>query len=316
MVGCGSETMKMNVTPKSGTPRVGLGFDVISEMRLTRKSSESDSIAWNAVLNRDRCSDGKFVYAALTTGIYCRPSCPARHPLRRNTLLFATAEEAEREGFIACGRCCPGKDSLTLAEKCVKAVFDHIEANIEKTVTLATLAQRTGLSPNHLQRTFRRMVGISPKAFCDARRLAHFKNRLKLGETISNAGYAVGYGSSRAIYEKASKSLGMTPSIYQSGGDGVHIRYAIADGPLGHALVAGTGQGTCAVLLREKSKHLFQELRDEFPKATFVRATTPPETWIAAVHSCQREDPLLSKLPTELRIRLFQAKVLRTLLVS
>src|SRR5580658_8587948 len=277
------------------------------------ESIETSGAAWNAVLKRDRQSDGKFVYAALTTGIYCRPSCPARHPLRRNTLLFATADEAERQGFIPCGRCCPGKDSFTLAEKCIKAVFDYIEAHIERPITLKTLAQVTGLSPNHLQQTFKRIVGISPKAFCDARRLAHFKKRLRLGESIVSASYGVGYGSSRALYERASKSLGMTPSTYQRGGDGSRIRYSITDGLLGCALVATTEMGVCAVLLGENGDLLFRGLREEFPKASFVREKVIPEKWGAAVHSGQREDPLLSKLPLILRTRLFQAKVLQTL---
>jgi AraC family transcriptional regulator, regulatory protein of adaptative response / methylated-DNA-[protein]-cysteine methyltransferase len=244
---------------------------------LAREPIETRDAAWDAVLRRDRHSDGKFVYAALTTGIYCRPSCPARHPLRRNTLLFLTAQDAEREGFIPCGRCCPGNDSLTLAEKCVKAVFDYIEAHIERTITLNTLAQVTGLSPNHLQQTFKRIVGISPKAFCDARRLARFKKRLRLGESIIGASYGVGYGSSRALYERASKSLGMTPATYQCGGEGTRIRYAIGGGPAGCALVAATELGVCAVLLGENGDLLFQALREEFPKAALVREKVPPE---------------------------------------
>jgi AraC family transcriptional regulator of adaptative response/methylated-DNA-[protein]-cysteine methyltransferase len=276
-------------------------------------SVETSGAAWDAVLKRDRQSDGKFVYAALTTGIYCRPSCPARHPLRRNTLLFATADEAEREGFIPCGRCCPGKGSFTLAEKCIKAVFDYIEAHIERPITLKTLAQVTGLSPNHLQQTFKRIVGISPKAYGDARRLAHFKKRLRLGQSIISASYGVGYGSSRALYERAGKSLGMTPSTYQRGGQGARIRYAIAEGPLGCVLVATTELAVCAVLLGKSGEVLFRELREEFPKVALVREKVTPEKWRAAVCSGQREDPLLSKLPLTLRSRLFQAKLLQTL---
>jgi AraC family transcriptional regulator of adaptative response/methylated-DNA-[protein]-cysteine methyltransferase len=284
-----------------------------SKMRIKRESGPSRNAAWDLVLKRDRYADGKFVYAALTTGIYCRPSCPARHPLRRNTLLFTSAQEAEREGFIPCGRCCPGHDALTLAERCIKAVFDYIEAHIELNISLDTLAQVTGLSPNHLQQTFKRMVGISPKAFCDARRLAHFKARLKLGESIVSASYGVGYGSSRALYEKAGRSIGMTPATYQNGGDGLHIRYAFADGPIGRALLADTARGVCAVLLGKNSRLLLQELREEFPRAALVRANHPPELWIAAVRSSQREDPLLASLPLALRKQLFQARVLRTL---
>jgi AraC family transcriptional regulator, regulatory protein of adaptative response / methylated-DNA-[protein]-cysteine methyltransferase len=305
--------MKMNISPNPGAPHFFPGFDKNSKLRGKSEPSETSNTAWDAVLKRDRHSDGKFVYAALTTGIYCRPSCPARHPLRRNTLLFATAEEAEREGFIACGRCCPGKDSFTLAEMCVKAVLEYIEAHIGQNITLNALSQMTGLSPNHLQQTFKRMTEISPKAYCDARRLAHFKKRLRLGESIISASYGVGYGSSRALYEKASISLGMTPSTYQRGGEGIRIRYAIADGLPGCALLAATESGLCAVLLGKNGNLLFRELREEFPKAQFAREKVPPEKWNAALCSGHREDPLLTKLPLTLRSRLFQAKVLRNL---
>jgi AraC family transcriptional regulator of adaptative response/methylated-DNA-[protein]-cysteine methyltransferase len=277
------------------------------------KLGAANSGAWDAVLTRDRHSDGKFVYAALTTGIYCRPSCPARHPLRRNTLIFATAGDAEREGFLACGRCCPGDNSLTLAEKCVNAILEYIEAHISQVITLNTLAQVTGLSPNHLQETFKRIAGISPKAYCDARRLAHFKTRLRTGESIVNASYGVGYGSSRALYEKASKSLGMTPSTYQRSGEGVRIRYAIVASARACTLIADTELGVCAVLSGENERLLQRELRQEFQAAIIVREKTAPVNWTVAIDSGRHEDPLLSKLPPAVRIQLFQAKVLRSL---
>jgi AraC family transcriptional regulator, regulatory protein of adaptative response / methylated-DNA-[protein]-cysteine methyltransferase len=114
------------------------------------ESVEIGTVVWQAVLRRDRAFDGKFVYAALTTGIYCRPSCPARHPQPRNTLIFPTGKEAEQEGFIACRRCHP-RSNLTAAEMSIKAALDYIEAHIEQKITLISLSQVTGLSPNHLQ---------------------------------------------------------------------------------------------------------------------------------------------------------------------
>lgn len=280
---------------------------------LPQDSSNITGATWDAVLKRDRYADGTFVYAALTTGIYCRPSCPARLPHRRNTLIFKTAAEAERQHYIPCRRCHPGLGSLTPAEKGIKHALAYIEAHLDETVSLRTLSQASGLSPNHLQQTFKRIVGLSPKAFYDARRLAHFKIHLRSGETVTSACYAVGFGSSRALYEKTGKGLGMTPVIYQQGGDGLTIRYGTSETTLGNVLLAATEAGICTVLLGRNEKSLMRSLRAEFPKATVVRYKETPREWRAALRSCQREDPLLSTLPRTLRHYVFQAKVWETL---
>jgi AraC family transcriptional regulator, regulatory protein of adaptative response / methylated-DNA-[protein]-cysteine methyltransferase len=266
---------------------------------------EISSVDWHAVEKKDRRYDGKFVYAAVTTGIYCRPSCPARNPERRNTLIFVTTEEAERQGYVACLRCHP--NSLTPAEKSIKASLDYIEAHLEQTTTLNTLSQVSGLSPHHLQETFKRIVGLSPKAFCDARRVARFKQYLRAGLSISSACYEVGFGSSRALYEKTKKGLGMTPAVYRRGGKGIRGSFTILDSALGRVLVAGTEQGPCAVLLGDDEDLLRRELRQEFPNAVFKQESS--SQWKAAVLSCQIEDPLFSKLPVSLRGRVFQARI-------
>jgi AraC family transcriptional regulator, regulatory protein of adaptative response / methylated-DNA-[protein]-cysteine methyltransferase len=268
---------------------------------------------WNSVAKRDRHHDGEFVYAAVTTGIYCRPSCPARHPHRRNTVLFRTAEEAEREGFIPCGRCSPGPNSLSLAEKCVKAVLNYLDTHSGEKITLFTLSRITGLCPNHFQQTFKRIVGVSPKAFCDFRRLRAFKQLLKRGESISTAIYEAGYESSRAVYEKSNKTMGMTPSTYQRGGAGVTVRYSIANAAMGRVLIACTELGICAVVIGEDDKHLIDDLQGEFPKAILIRDKITAREWIAATHTCQVEDPMISKLPSPLRKQVFEVKMWKTL---
>jgi AraC family transcriptional regulator of adaptative response/methylated-DNA-[protein]-cysteine methyltransferase len=272
---------------------------------------EIDSATWQTVLQRDRLQDGNFVYVALTTGIYCRPSCPARHPHRRNAALVESVAEAERLGYAACRRCHP--DSLAPAERSIRAALMYIEARLGHTMTLNTLSQVSGLSPNHLHQTFRRIVGLSPKGFCDARRLARFKERLRVGDSISEACYSVGYGSSRALYEKASKRLGMTPATYQRGGIGIRIRYAHIASTLGLVLLAGTEEGICAILLGENDQTVIRQLRGDFPKAILTRDRVAPRRWTASIEACQREDPLLAKLPLEFRVRVFQAKVWRNL---
>ncbi|HTQ39659.1 MAG TPA: Ada metal-binding domain-containing protein [Pirellulales bacterium] len=282
-------------------------------MTTTNEPTEISTAAWEAVSNRDRHYDGKFVYAALTTGIYCRPSCPARHPHRRNTLIFPTAAEAEQRGYIPCRRCHPDSGLLTPTEQTIKAVLVYIKSQFDQTITLDTLSQVTGLSPNHLQQTFKRIVGLSPKVFCDVCRIVNLKQRLKQGESVTSAGYAVGYGSSRALYEKATKNLGMTPATYQRGGEGVRIGYAIASAVLGPTLIAGTVDGICTVLVGENEKSLAVQLRDEFPKAIITRDKVPVSKWLAAIQSFRAEDPLLAKLTIDLRIEVFQAKVWKVL---
>ncbi len=287
--------------------------DLRSGVITTLERGEVNDADWEAVSRRDRRFDGVFVYAALTTSIYCRPSCPARHPHRRNTLIFPTAADAERQGFVACRRCHPGTDSLTPIELSVKAALDYIKNHFDQTITLDRLSQVSGVSPNHLQQTFKRIVGLSPKVFCDTQRLFHLKRLLREGQPVSQAGYGAGYGSSRALYEKATKSLGMTPATYQRGGDGMAIRYSATAAALGRVLIAGTVDGICAVLLGKNDKGLAARLRDEFPKAILVRERSPSAKWILAVHSCQSEDVLFSKLPRDLRIEVFQAKVWKVL---
>lgn len=275
------------------------------EPHTTVTAGVTADVAWDAVLTKDRNFDGKFVYAAVTTGIYCRPSCPARNPQRRNTLIFWTTAEAERQGYAACLRCHP--NSLTAAEKSIKAALEYIEIHLDQTITLTTLSQVSGLSPHHLRETFQQIVGLSPKAFCDARRMARFKQYLRSGHSISSACYEVGFGSSRALYERASEGIGMTPAEYKRGGEGVHIRYTVVDSPLDTMLIAHTEEGLCAVLLGEDDNVLLRELRQEFPKADLRNETSARLK--AAVQSCQSEDPLLLKLPVSLRGRILQAKV-------
>jgi AraC family transcriptional regulator, regulatory protein of adaptative response / methylated-DNA-[protein]-cysteine methyltransferase len=247
------------------------------------------------------------VYVALTTGIYCRPSCPARHPHLRNTFFVDSVEEAERLGYAACRRCHPG--SLAPAERGIRAALGYIEARLEHRITLNTLSQVSGLSPNHLHQTFRRIVGLSPKGFCDARRLARFKERLRAGDSITDACYGAGYGSSRALYEKASTNLGMSPATYQRGSEGVRIRHVTADSAFGRALVAGTDEGICAVLVGESDTEVIRQLHAEFPMAALTCHRTAPRRWTSEMESCQREDPLLARLPLTFRVRVFQARV-------
>src|SRR5215831_16189379 len=267
----------------------------------------SDPTLWAAVLRRDRSYDGKFVYVAITTGIYCRPSCPSRRPHRRHALILPSSEEAESAGFVPCLRCYP--NSLNPAELSIKAALDYSQEHADCRITLHELSEVSGLSPNHLQQTFKRIVGVSPKAFYSAQRLIRFKQLIRAGESVSSACYGVGYGSSRALYENAMRWLGMTPGTYQRRGRGTVIRYSITQTSLGRVLLAGTTSGISSVYLGHDDDLLFHNLQDEFPLALLLRDQKPFRKWQATVRFCEAEDPFLSMLPAAARCRIFETKL-------
>lgn len=224
---------------------------------------------WQAVLARDATADGRFYYAVRTTGVYCRPSCPARRPRREHVAFFYTPEAAEEAGFRACRRCAPR--AVRPDQQVVARVQALLEANDPPPV-LAALGRAVGLSPSHLQRVFRRATGLSPRQYAAARRAERLKAALRDGSSVTNATYDAGYGSSRALYDAAPAALGMPPRVYRDGGRGERIAYGIADSPVGRVLVAATERGVCAVHFGDDAVVL-EALRAEFPRATLVPDT-------------------------------------------
>jgi len=267
----------------------------------------SDPTLWAAVLRRDRSYDGKFVYVAITTGIYCRPSCPSRRPHRRHALILPSSDEAESAGFVPCLRCYP--NSLNPAELSIKAALDYIQEHADCRITLHELSEVSGLSPNHLQQTFKRIVGVSPKAFYNAQRFIRFKQLVRAGESVTSACYGVGYGSSRALYENAVHWLGMTPGTYQRRGEGTVIRYLIIQAFLGRVLLAGTEWGISTIRLGQNDDSLLRDLQEEFNRAVLVPAKTSISELAAIVASCRLEDPFLTRLPLAVRCQIFETKL-------
>ena len=231
-----------------------------------------DDDLWRAAVERDARYDGFFVFAVRTTGVYCRPSCPARRPKRKNAVFFDRPEAAECAGFRPCKRCQP-QDPAAPDPRVVLArrACDLIEANIEDPPTLAALGSSLYVSPHHLQRTFKHLVGVTPHQYAEARRTARLKVRLKEGEPVTCALYEAGYGSSSRLYEGVSKRLGMTPATYRKGGRGMRIGYTIVDCPLGLLLIGATRKGVCAVYLGDSEEKLELELRNEYPAAEIRR---------------------------------------------
>src|SRR5438105_12453452 len=204
--------------------------------------------AWRAVVSRDAAWDGRFVYAVATTGVYCRPSCPSRRPRRENVRFFDAPAAAEGAGFRACRRCRP--NGVTNAEACVAAARDILDAHVTSggvRPTLDWLAEAVGMSPFHLQRSFKARLGVTPAEYLRIRRSERFKAELRSGATVSRATYGAGYGSSSRAYADAAALLGMTPARYRRGGRGMTIRFVVAPCALGRVLVAGTERGLCAV---------------------------------------------------------------------
>ncbi len=233
---------------------------------------------WRAVLARDSGLDGVFVFAVTSTGIYCRPSCPARRPRRTNVRFYGLPEAAEAAGFRACRRCRPrGVSIRDTRTKLVRRVCRAIDSAQLDTPTVKALAAGEGVSTAYLQRTFKQTLGMTPRDYIDARRFRRLKRSLRAGSTVSAAQFDAGFGSSRALYERASEHLGMTPASYQRGGRGARIRYGVAACSLGRVIVARTARGICAVRLGDTEAELRRELESEFPAADLRRDDTALE---------------------------------------
>ena len=266
---------------------------------------------WRAVVERDRRFDGRFVYAVETTTVYCRPSCPSRRPLRRNVRFLPTPEAAERKGYRACRRCHP-RARVAPSVALVERMQALLAAEAEHPPTLAELAARLALSPGHLQRTFKRHTGLSPKAYVDAQRLERLKRSLRKENGVSEAIYAAGYGSASRAYEKT-PSLGMKPSVYRAGGAGERIAWAVVDSALGRTLVASTARGVCRVAFGRSEEALLAELQAEFPGATLVRADGEAARWVQdVVRSIDLPSNALA-VPLDIEGTAFQLKVWRAL---
>lgn len=214
--------------------------------------------AWAAIQSRDRSFDGKFVTGVLSTGIYCRPSCAARHPRRDNVRFFATAEQAEAAGLRACLRCRP--NDVARDEAAVKIVIDAIRT-AESAPRLDELADLTSYSPTHLQRIFKRETGLSPAAYARALRSERVKDALASGASVTEAIYEAGYGSASRFYDE--RRMGMKPSVWKNGGQGATLYWANVETTLGPMLVAATDKGVCCLSFGEGE----EELRERFPKA-------------------------------------------------
>ncbi|MBB1201635.1 bifunctional DNA-binding transcriptional regulator/O6-methylguanine-DNA methyltransferase Ada [Enterobacteriaceae bacterium 89] len=279
---------------------------------MKRIAAINDEIRWQAVLNREAEADGQFVFAVLTTGIYCRPSCRARHALRQNVRFFPGADEARAAGFRACKRCQPDKaDPHQQRIDKVAQACRLLEQ--EQTLTLEQLAKEVAVSPYHFHRLFKSTTGMTPRAWQQAWRARKLRESLKESETVTDAVLAAGFPASSSFYRHADDTLGMTASQYRRGGDDQTIHYALGSCLLGRCLVAGSSRGICAVLPGDDDETLLAELAQMFPNARREEADPTFQQQVAGVIALLDGQRSSVELPLDIRGTAFQQLVWQAL---
>ena len=280
----------------------------LTETTVAAAPSNNES-RWQAVVARDAGQDDSFVFAVSSTGVYCRPSCPAKRPRRQNVQFFRTPEEAEKAGYRACLRCRPRAAGGNAHARMVKAICRYLEQNLDEPVTLARLADEFGQSPFHLQRTFKAVLGVSPRAYADSCRMNQFKSNLRAGHSVTRAMYDAGYGSSSRLYERTASQLGMAPDKYRRGAIAAVVRYTCVASPLGRMLIAATAKGVCAIQFADSDEELEQGLKHEFPFAVRRRDDEGLAPWKGRLLHHLRGHKLNSALPLDIQATAFQRKV-------
>jgi AraC family transcriptional regulator, regulatory protein of adaptative response / methylated-DNA-[protein]-cysteine methyltransferase len=268
-----------------------------------------ERVWWEAVRRRDRALDGAFVFAVSTTGVYCRPSCASRPAKRENVSFYSSTEAAERAGYRACKRCRP--DKLGAPDPKVEAVKRACEriASAEEAPSLAVLAASAGLSPFHFHRVFKKVTGVTPKAYAAQMQSRRAADGLRTAGTVTEAIYDAGFNSSSRFYETAAARLGMTPTAVRRGGEGAQIRFAVGQASLGAVLVAATDKGVCAIMLGHDPDLLSRELQDRFPRAELVGGDPAFERTVAQVVGLVEAPGQRSDLPLDIRGTAFQQRV-------
>lgn len=273
--------------------------------------SLSDDQLWQAVVAKDARFDGQFVFAVSSTGVYCRPSCPSRRAHRERVKFFDLPEAAEQAGFRACLRCQPKRarvidPQMELVQRVCRVLNS---SDTDETHKLADLASHAGVSVFHLQRTFKRVMGISPRQYLAARRIDSFKELVRKGDSVTTALYDSGFNSSSRLYEHASEELGMTPATYSRGGRGAQISFTIVDSSMGCLLVAMTERGVCAVRMGDSDAELEKDLRAEFPEAEIARADSLLREPVAKILNHLDDNEPRLDLPLDIRATAFQRQV-------
>ena len=268
---------------------------------------------WASVANRSADADGSFFYSVKTTGVYCRPSCAARQARPENVRFHATRREAEVAGFRPCKRCKPHQPSIyeQHATK-VTEVCRLIEA-ASSVPPLEQLAARAGMSPFHFHRVFKALTGVTPRKYAAGQRGERMRQELGRAGTITSAIYESGYNSNGQFYGESRQVLGMTPTIYRTGGVNADIRFAVGECSLGAILVAQSEIGVCAILLGDDPDALARDLQDRFPRATLIGGDVEFERLVSQVVGFVEAPGLSLDLPLDVRGTAFQQRVWQAL---
>lgn len=262
--------------------------------------------AWSAVLRRDRGRDGDFVTGVLTTGIYCRPSCAARHPSPDNVRFFADGEAARGAGLRACLRCRP--DDIARDDAAVARAIAYL-TSIETIPSLEEIADVAGYAPHHFHRLFKRATGMTPAAYGRALRRKRAEAALGSEESVTSAVYEAGYSGPSRFYADTGQRLGMTPSVWRKGGEGAVIRWASVQTSLGEMLVAATGKGICRLSFDEGEA----DLHARFPKAEIVAGDDDMRDLIEGAVAAVEKPSDMRNLPLDVQGTVFQEAVWREL---
>ncbi len=273
----------------------------------------SDEARWQAVVERDPKADGKFVLSVKTTGVYCRPSCAARRPRRENVQFHSSCEDAERAGFRACKRCQPRGPALAEEYAAKVAAACRTIETADQLPSLDALAKAAAMSRFHFHRVFRKVAGLTPKAYAVAHRAERMRQELPKRNSVTEAIYEAGFNSNGRFYAESSRMLGMTPRNFRKGGAGEAIRFAVGECSLGSILVAASDKGVCAIFLGDDPHKLSKELEDRFPKARLIGGDKNFERMVAKVIGFVEAPRLGLDLPLDVRGTTFQRRVWKAL---
>jgi AraC family transcriptional regulator, regulatory protein of adaptative response / methylated-DNA-[protein]-cysteine methyltransferase len=264
---------------------------------------------WARVVARDRSAEGEFFISVATTGVYCRPGCPARMPNPKNVRFHLTTADAEAAGFRPCKRCKPDQPPLAQQYAATIAAACRAIENAEEAPTLAQLAKAAGLSTFHFHRVFKAVTGVTPKDYATAQRSKRLRDQLSNGDSVTEAIYGAGYNSNSRFYEQSDAVLGMTPTEFRDGGANADIKFAIGECSLGSILVASTDKGVCAILIDDDPQVLVRELQDRFPRANLIGGDARFESTVAKVVGFVDAPHLGLNLPLDMRGTVFQQRV-------
>jgi AraC family transcriptional regulator of adaptative response/methylated-DNA-[protein]-cysteine methyltransferase len=275
--------------------------------------STADDPRWSRIVARDKTAGGHFWYSVLTTGVYCRPSCPSRTTNPKNVQLHDTLESARATGCRPCRRCNPDGPSSEAENVALVAKACRIIEESEEEPSLRDLANAIGRSPSYFHRLFKATTGLTPKDYAASHRAKKVRKGLASCNTVTEAIYDAGFNSSGRFYEKSTDMLGMTPSQYRAGGANEEIKFAVGQASLGAILVASSKKGVAAILLGNDANELVRDLQDRFPKACLIGADRDYEALVARVVGFVENPGIGLDLPLDVRGTVFQQRVWQVL---